>query len=983
MAGASLKDSTDLLQAAVGDRYRVEGKLGEGGMATVFLAEDLKHHRKVAIKVLQEAVAHTIGMRRFLLEIEVLARLQHPHLLTLIDSGDIDGVPYYVMPYVEAQSLRELLAREKRLPVERAVMIVREVADGLHFAHQHGVVHRDIKPSNILMSADHAIVADFGIATALEKAAVGRLTETGISLGSPTYMSPEQASGERDLDARTDVYSLSCVLYEMLCGQPPVDGVSMQQVVTRKLMGQFVPLRERCPQAPPALEAAVHRGLATDREARFASARELGETIAAALRDTPQPSRRIALAGAVAAVFVLGLGAWLWHQQRVLRAVRQVSEINRLAAEGEFAAAFQLAERVAATIPRDASLREIRPRFTDFVHVVTAPVGARVYRQRVDRRDGRWELVGTTPLDSMPMPKGGLELSYRLRIERDGYRTVELLPHVFTNWAAYVGVQALDTLRLDPLATIEEGMVRIPGWSARDTLHPGGGTIRFADYHIGRAEVTNREYKRFVAAGGYQRREYWSEPFIRDGRQLSWEEAIGEFRDRTGMPGPSTWSGGTYPAGHDDFPVGGVSYYEAAAYARFAGKRLPTSAHWGRAALRQSRYTSWIYLPASNLNNTTARPVRLGVINEFGLYDVAGNVREWCVNVADSGRVTRGAGWEDAEFLADQLIPKRDFDRSPSNGFRLVALTDDDTTLVHLSGPIERQVPHDYRKITAVAEREFAVYRRLFDYDALPLNAHLDTAGVSEAYRWEKVSFSAAYGPERMSAYIWLPKNAEPPYQTVIYWPHTGAILHRSSDPKRFLSSFESHLGFIPRSGRALVLPVFKGTYHRNDSTLRLVMEFPDSTTYARDLTIQRVKDLRRTVDYLQTRSDVVGNAVGFFGWSWGGGIAPIVLAVEPRIRAAVLHVGGLYPTGNFRPETDPVNYLPRARAPTLMLNGRYDVVFPYESSQRPFFRMLGTPPADKRHVVYPSSHSVPQAEVVEETLAWFDKYLGPSARRR
>lgn len=178
------------------------------------------------------------------------------------------------------------------------------------------------------------------------------------------------------------------------------------------------------------------------------------------------------------------------------------------------------------------------------------------------------------------------------------------------------------------------------------------------------------------------------------------------------------------------------------------------------------------------------------------------------------------------------------------------------------------------------------------------------------------------------------------------------------------------------------MLPVFKGTFHRGDSLFRVVMEVPDSTAHARDITIQRIKDLRRTVDYLETRSDILADQLGYYGWSWGGGIAPIVLAVEPRIRAAVLHVGGLYPTGAFRPEIDAVNYLPRAHAPTLMLNGRYDVVFPYESSQLPFLQKLGTPAADKKHVVYPSSHTVPQADVVRETLAWFDRYLGPPARR-
>ena len=983
---ASANDFAADLQAAVGDRYRIDGKLGEGGMATVFLAEDLKHHRKVAIKVLQEGLTQTIGIRRFLLEIEVVAQLQHPHLLTLYDSGDVNGVPYYVMPYVDGQSLRDLIARERRIPVERAVAIAREVADGLHYAHQHGVLHRDIKPSNILMSASHAMIADFGIATALQKAAVDRLTETGVSVGSPTYMSPEQASGERDLDARTDIYSVSCVLYEMLCGAPPIDGASAQQVVTRKVTGQFVPLRERCPQAPPALEAAVHKGLATDRDARFTSAQEFGDAITRAIRGASGSSRRTkntVWAGAVTALLVLvGAGAWLRHERRAVWAARQVGEIKRLTAGGEFASAFQLADQVAGANPRDSTLLTLRPQFADFVRIVTAPAGARVYRRRIDDRDDEWEPIGTTPLDSVPMPKYGKELMYQLRIERDGYRAVELLPHVFANWTAFYGVAALDTLRLDPRASAEEGMVRIPGWTMRDTLHPAAGTIRFADYRIGRTEVTNRKYQRFVAAGGYERREYWAEPFVRDGRAISWDEAMREFRDRTGLPGPSTWSGGSFPPGQEEFPVGGVSYYEAAAYARFAGTRLPTSAHWRRAALLHSRLASWIYLPASNLNSTAARPVGRGIINEFGLYDVVGNVREWCLNPLESGRLTRGAGWEDSEFFADHLIPKSDFDRSPSNGFRLVAVTDDDTTLAHLSGRIERQAPRDYRNVTPISDAEFAIYRRLFEYDELPLNARLDTSGVGEHYRWEKVSFTAAYGHERMSAYIFLPKDARPPYPAVMYWPHTGVIVQRASDPKGFVHSFESYLGFIPRSGRALVLPVFKGTFYRSDSTLRVVMELPDSTTYARDLTIQRIKDLRRTVDLLQTRSDIAPGQFGFFGWSWGGGIAPIVLAVEPRIRAAVLHVGGLYPTGVFRPEIDAVNYLPRARVPTLMLNGRYDVVFPYESSQLPFVRMLGTPPADKKHVVYPSSHTVPQADVVRETLTWFDKYLPPPTRQ-
>jgi eukaryotic-like serine/threonine-protein kinase len=206
-------------------------------MAVVYLARDVKHDRKVAIKVLDPALSATLGTERFLREIEVIAQLQHPNILTLIDSGEVEGLPYYVMPFVKGQSLAALLEREGPLPVEEAVRIACEVAEALETAHRHGVIHRDIKPSNVLLSEGHAVVADFGIAAALDEAKLGRLTRTGISLGSPIYMSPEQASGERDLDERTDVYALGCMLYEMLGGEAPFGG-SLESVVSRKLLGR-------------------------------------------------------------------------------------------------------------------------------------------------------------------------------------------------------------------------------------------------------------------------------------------------------------------------------------------------------------------------------------------------------------------------------------------------------------------------------------------------------------------------------------------------------------------------------------------------------------------------------------------------------------------------------------------------------------------------------------------------------------------------
>ena len=228
----------DRLQLALADRYRLEREIGQGGMATVYLAEDLKHGRKVAIKVLHPELSAVLGGERFLAEIKVTANLQHPHILGLIDSGEADGLLYYVMPYVAGESLRARLARERQLPVEEALRLAREVASALDYAHRQGVVHRDIKPENILLQDGAALVADFGIALAVHQAGGNRMTQTGMSLGTPAYMSPEQAMGEREIGARSDVYALGAMTYEMLAGEPPFTGPNSQAIVAKVLTEQ-------------------------------------------------------------------------------------------------------------------------------------------------------------------------------------------------------------------------------------------------------------------------------------------------------------------------------------------------------------------------------------------------------------------------------------------------------------------------------------------------------------------------------------------------------------------------------------------------------------------------------------------------------------------------------------------------------------------------------------------------------------------------
>jgi len=305
------------LQVALSERYRLERELGQGGMATVFLAEDLKHDRHVAIKVLHPELSAVLGGERFLAEIKLTAQLQHPHILGLIDSGECDGLLYYVMPFVDGETLRARLVRETQLPVKDAVRLATEVAAALEFAHRRGVIHRDIKPENILLQDGQALVADFGIALAVQQAGGHRITQTGLSLGTPSYMSPEQAMGERAVDARADIYALGAMTYEMLQGDPPFTGSSSQAIVAQVLTSRPKPIREFRPNVPAYVEQAVLTALEklpADRQPSVAEfARELTSEGAASAEATRvlaavRPGGRAAVGASRGRLLSLGLG---------------------------------------------------------------------------------------------------------------------------------------------------------------------------------------------------------------------------------------------------------------------------------------------------------------------------------------------------------------------------------------------------------------------------------------------------------------------------------------------------------------------------------------------------------------------------------------------------------------------------------------------------------------------------------------------------
>ncbi len=328
-----MSDAVTRLNAALEGRYTIERELGEGGMATVYLADDLKHKRKVALKVLKPELAAVVGAERFLAEITTTANLTHPHILPLFDSGEADGFLFYVMPYLEGETLADRIEREQQLPVDEAVALASKVAGALQHAHEQGVIHRDIKPANILLQGGEPVVADFGIALALGVAGGTRLTETGLSVGTPFYMSPEQATGDQAVGASTDTYALGSVLYEMLVGEPPYPGATAQAVLGKIIAGEAVSATKQRPSIPANVDAAVRKALEKLPADRFASAQDFvralgdehfryGELATAGLRADIRPWKQLTMATTtLAALFAVAFG-WFWAEERPAEAER-------------------------------------------------------------------------------------------------------------------------------------------------------------------------------------------------------------------------------------------------------------------------------------------------------------------------------------------------------------------------------------------------------------------------------------------------------------------------------------------------------------------------------------------------------------------------------------------------------------------------------------------------------------------------------------
>ncbi len=480
-------------------------------------------------------------------------------------------------------------------------------------------------------------------------------------------------------------------------------------------------------------------------------------------------------------------------------------------------------------------------------------------------------------------------------------------------------------------------------------------------------EITNRQYKAFVDAGGYANREYWQQPFVEAGRTIAWQDAMARFLDRTGRAGPSTWELGTFAEGQADFPVGGISWYEAAAFAAFAGKSLPTVYQWRMAADFAGPSGVFGDILVHSTFNATA-PTAVGTLNNIGPYgqfDMAGNVKEWCWNESRDLRMILGGGFSDPKYTYEDRDAQPPFSRRATYGIRLVKNIDPQPAASF--DPMPRPA-RDYAVEKPIDDAAFEIVKSLYAYDDRPLASRVDSIEELADWRRETVTFDAAYGNERVIAYVYLPKTSAPPYQTVIYFPGGDAQMLRSSRELNL-----TYVDFIVRSGRALVYPVYKGTFERG-------VTMSGQNTF-RDVAIARVKDFKRTMEYIATRRDLDANRIGYYGISMGAFHGILINGLVPNLKATAFLGGGLA-RAKLPTEIDLLNFVPRMRAPTLIVAGINDFQVPLESSQRPLFRLLPMPAERKRHASYDGGHLPNQInDLIREVLDWYDRFLGPVRR--
>ena len=955
--------------------YRIDALIGGGGMGVVYKATDLRLNRFVALKFLSSELTRDRDANlRFRQEAQAASALDHPNICTIHEIDETaSGELFLTLAYYEGETLKARLARGQAGVVEALDLAV-QAAQGLARAHQSKIVHRDVKPANLILTSDGTLkILDFGLAK-LAGANQQDVTRTGTILGTVAYMSPEQARGDL-VDARSDVWSLGVVLYEMLTGRRPFGGDSDVSALASILHDTPEPVGKVRPETPARLQRIVSKALERNPAARYNSAVEmLADLLAskATVQQPPTPGRGlfgvarkpVILAGVAVVVLAIAVPGFLTYQ-RVARERwarnEAIPQIDRLIDAGDFLGAMNLAKEAGAILPNDPILSSLWGQFAVTASVTTAPEGASVFVQPYDAASDRWEPLGVTPIAEVRLARA----AYRVRIEKEGFEPMLLAARApgppFTrlqlNRPGDVGSETTIHLAAKGVAP---GMVPVAGGS-----YPLGLTgfnsdvsVEIAPFFIDRLETTNREYKAFVQGGGY--------------RDLS-----PAFVDSTGRPGPATWELGDFPAGRGEEPVGGVSWFEADAYCRSAGKHLPTIFHWGRAALSLVEIGAPIapaVIPASNFSGKGVAPVgAYRGLGPHGTLDMAGNVSEWVWNEAPGDRRwILGGAWNDPDYMFNVPNSRPPLDRSATNGIRCAKYPDASVATGALVARVTTGA-RDHRTATAVSDEVYAVFKRQYALLKSPVNARVEEQGDTNMdWRREILTFDAGYEAGRVTVYLMLPKQVPPPYQLVMFFP--GASPFSIAGTSRNLQG--APLDYIMRGGRALALPVFKGSYERWDPFITLVGDEYMRTFRSR--MGQWRQDAGRALDMLAGRKDLDMSRVAYYGLSFGASTMFPLLALDDRFKAAILGPSG-FTYRALPPEADAVNYVGRVKIPVLMMGGRHDYIFPYETSQKPMYDRLGTPAEHKKQVIFNTGHGgFPRAELVREVQAWLDKYLGP-----
>ena len=984
-------------------------------MGVVYKAEDTRLKREVAIKFLPHSFNVSLkDIEKLKTEAQIAAGLNHPNVATVYAIEEFGDDTFIVMEYVKGKELKDLFknSSEKKIKLSDILDFAIQITEGINAAHKKGIIHRDIKSSNIMLSEDGRIrVMDFGLAHIHGDP---MLTKKGSTPGTTAYMSPEQLRGE-EVDFRSDIWSLGIVLFEMLTGQPPFQGNFDQAIIYSILHEKPKSIKKINPEITEELEQVVLACLEKDRKKRIQSAEDLlaqlkalqNQTSVSSIRKFSPARLKISRAGLVVSTIITGvliiLAAFLpikkiFNPENLpeLRA-----QLQDLVDKENYYEAHLLAQEHKTLLESDSVFKQLSLIIYETLSVSSDPPGANVYLLKYNpvQRDTSLigKLIGKTPINDFQIIRGDylitLEKSNEpMKLSKNEYQApfkgLEYVPlqRIASSYpimkefpvpvrGIHIDVKLIDT------DILPRNMIFVPGGMHKLVSRsiPLAKPLSLDYFFIDKYEVSNSDYKEFISAGGYKRKEYWKHKFKKDGKDISWEEAMKFFIDRSNLPGPRSWVNQEYPEGKGNYPVTYITWYEAAAYAEFLGKSLPTIYQWEKAARNGVPNYHTTSMPwgliysltdisgRTNFNSNGTEPVdryEFG-ISYYGGYNFAGNVEEWCWNRSTDGFIYADGSFEDSNYVFGAFNSFDGLYSSPALGFRCVKNISSSNSDQHkLVVDLNVQIPV-YQPAT---DSKFESILKLYNYEKRQLNPEIILAEENEYWIKEKVAFDSPFG-DRITGYLFLPKNAEKPYQCILWNPHGGVY------QLGFAADWAAEILYSKniKYGRAVFVIVPKGSPERK---FDYGEDYPDiSRILFRDRVIRWVSENRIGMDYLSTRNDIDVNKVAYITTA-NNVEGLIVPGVDHRFKCVILIANSLNydDKEKYAAEINPTNFLPRFKAPTYMINGKYAESDNFYLTVLPTFNLL---PEPKRIEAVNSSHVPPSAFRVPLINKWLDESLG------